>query len=234
METLDDNGRRRQIKGLINILFWSLMVMFPLGIFSELNVRSTLINWDDPARTLMAISNASGLFDAAIFSFIVIVVLDVFIAVSFYKLFGSSNETTLLMLCFRLIYVAIKGFAMVGLVLARDVFASGNMGNAIQLHDHALEGMRFLKMHHYGFSVALLFFGLHLILLAKLFSEHRMIPRFLVWLLMVAGVGYGVNSLATIFAGDFRQLQTLVIVVFIIPMTFSELSLGVWLKFRRL
>ncbi|WP_345162411.1 DUF4386 domain-containing protein, partial [Pontibacter saemangeumensis] len=161
------------------------------------------------------------------------IILDVLLSVSLYALFHSAGKSTAwLMVSLRLAYVAVKGFAIVGLFLARDMYSAPVGADAVQVGVYAAQAMQFLKMHHYGFAVGLIFFGLHLIFLALLLLKVNGIPRLFAWMLLSAGVGYGMNSLVSLFAPDFALLKITVIAVFIIPMTFSELAFGVWLWVR--
>jgi hypothetical protein len=233
MKNLESGGLCRQVRQLINMVFWGLVVMFILGIFGEI-VRSQLIRWDEPMPTLLRIRESAAVFDAASLSFIMIIVLDVFLAVSFYMLFRVHHKPTAIsMLSFRLIYVAIKASAIAGLFLARDIFNAANINDAVLLTEKGEAGLLFLKLHQYGFGIGLFFFGIHLILLAVLIRKARIIPNSLLWLLFFGGAGYCLNSLASFFIDDENSLRIAIIVVFLIPMTFSELLVAWWMKKKR-
>lgn len=213
---------------------WSLISMLFLGIFAEFVVRGQLINWEDPILTFTNVQSSIMLFELGIFGFIVIIILDVVLSISFYALFNSLDKIIgLLMLSLRLIYVAIKGFALVGLFLARDIYLSSVEVNSGQIDTYATQAMQFLKMHHYGFGVGLFFFGLHLIFLAILLLKVNTIPKLIAWMLLIGGTGYSLNSLASFFVTNFDFLENGIIAIFIIPMTFSELLLGIWLWIKR-
>lgn len=207
----------------------SFITMFFLGIFAEFVVRTQLIDWEDPRLTFTNLQESSVLFDLGIFSFLVIIALDVVLSIAFYLLFNALHKpVALLMASSRLVYVAIKAFAIVGLLLARDIFSSTGI-NSDQIDEYAKQTMLFLKMHHYGFGVGLIFFGVHLVLLGLLLFKVNAIPKVIVWLLLIAGIGYSMNSFVGFFFDGSNVLQNVTIALFIIPMTFSELSLGIWL-----
>lgn len=209
---------------------WSFMTMFFLGIFAEFVIRTRLIHWEDPGLTFANIQESLAWFDAGIFAFIVIIILDVVLSVAFYVLCSSIDKPlAMLSVSLRLVYVAIKGFAIVGLFLARDIYAAPILTNTGQTDVYATQAMQFLKMHHYGFGIGLLFFGLHLIFLAILLLKVNRIPKLIVWMLLIAGMGYSMNSLVSFFAADADLLKNITIAIFIIPMTLAELLLGLWL-----
>jgi hypothetical protein len=209
---------------------WSLLAMFLLGFFAEFAVRVRLINWKDPGLTFQNIHDSLLMFEAGILAFIAILILDVVLSVSFYVLLSPINRFIgLIMMIFRLVYVAIKGFAIVGLVLARDLILFSSQADSGLIGAHVAQTMRFLKMHDYGFGIGLIFFGLHLIGLAVLLIKSKAVKKGIAWLILLAGIGYCLNSFLSLFAGNQYDLKIIIIAVFIIPMTFSELILGVWL-----
>nr|WKN37429.1 DUF4386 domain-containing protein [Tunicatimonas sp. TK19036] len=237
MESVEINKRlardwsKMQIVRVVGI---SYIVMGILGFLAEFGFRARLIVWDDAMLTLSNIQNSAEFFKVGILAFLIIILLDIVIAIAFYALLSSvSKSTALLMTSLRLLYVAIKGAAMIGLFLAKDVYTSTIESGLSQTALHAAQALQFLKFHDFGFSIGLLFFGVHLIFLARLLMKVREVPKFIVWLLLVGGVGYSVNSLGHLFASDVELLQTVIIIIFIIPMTFSELLLGVWLLVKR-
>lgn len=205
------------------IIGLSLSTMFLLGIFAEFFVRTKLIDWTDPSQTYTNIHDSLQLFSAGILAFTVIILLDVMLAIAFYVLFNSVDEwLSIIMTSLRLVYVAVKAAAIIGLVLAKDIYAAADAA-------YAQEAFNFLKMHHFGFGVSLIFFGFHLVSLALLLFKAHNVPRLIVWMLLLGGAGYVLNSMTTVFASDLQLLSTIIIVIFIIPMTFSELILGLWL-----
>lgn len=226
--------RKAENTALASISGWSFAIMFALGIFAEFFVRIQLINWSDAALTMSTIKASQRLFEAGIFAFVLIIFLDVVIAITFYVLFHTINKPiALLMASLRIVYVAIKGAAIVGLILANDIYTTVGNVAAEQTKTYATQAMQFLKLHHFGFGVALIFFGIHLIFVAILLLKFSGIPKVITWLVLVAGIGYAVNSLVSFFAADYELLRNIIIGIFIIPMTFAELTLGLWLWIKR-
>ncbi|MDO1449736.1 DUF4386 domain-containing protein [Rhodocytophaga aerolata] len=218
------------------LIGWSFVTMFLLGIFAEFVVRTRLIIWHDPVLTYTTIQQSLPLFTSGIFAFIFIILLDMLLSIAFYVLLHSqSKPVALLMASLRLVYVAIKGFAIVGLFLAKDIYSSSMHTNRDQIHLAANQAMQFLKLHQYGFAVGLIFFGLHLMFLARLLFTIPVIPKVLSWLLLLAGIGYSLNSLVSLFATNLELLKNSIIAIFILPMTLAELLVGLylWLKAKK-
>ena len=89
--------------------------------------------------------------------------------------------------------------------------------------------MMLLKMHFYGFEIGLFFFSFHLLLLGYLALKSGYVPRILGVLLLVAGLGYLVDSAGLIILPNYPALLTNVLAL---PNLVGELALVVWLAFK--
>ena len=227
MKRIESSQNRPQITKIIGVSF---VTMLFFGLFAELVVRNRLIDWGDPEQTVMLIRQSLALFSAGVLAWLIVIMLDVVIAVAFHQLLSRQGKlSALLMVSFRLLYVAIKGAAIIGLLLARELCAlpPDNAANATQ--SLAYWVMQYLTMHRLGFAIALLPFGVHLILLAGLLYRDGRVPKWLVGGLVAGGIGYSLNSLVTLLGGQDTLISAVVIALFILPMTFSELLVGLWL-----
>ena len=225
--------KRIDYQKIARIIGWSLIAM-SIGVFAEF-VRSKLIDWKNPEQTLSNIQNSLELFNASIMAWLLVILLDIILAIAFYILLGPINQLySNLMVSFRLIYVAIKAFSIIFLLMAKDIcLLFVEIGSdKIQL-DVNTQLMQFLKIHQIGFGVGLFIFGFHLIFLTILLFKVEGIPKLLKWLLLIAGVGYSINSLVSLFFSNFDLLINIIIAVFVIPMTIGELALGIWLLVKR-
>ncbi|GAB3163180.1 DUF4386 domain-containing protein [Telluribacter humicola] len=222
-----------QAQTLARLIGFIFIIMFFLGIFAEGIVRAQLINLEEPLLTLANVQRTPVLFQLGILAWIIITLLDAVLAVAFYVLLQPVHAPlAILMASLRLVYVAVKGVSVAGLLVASDVYASAVGLEASQTGALATQAMLFLKMHHYGFGIGLIFFGFHLILLAILLHKADRVTNWMVGLMLVAGIGYIMNSLVSFLPADFDLLRTWTIALFIMPMTFAELSFGLWLWLR--
>lgn len=130
--------------------------------------------------------------------------------------FPKNNSKTLAMGAFRLIYSIILGVAIVQLGRA---LASSSVEESYSLI-HSFEGI---------WQFGLIFFGVHLLYLARLVCEKRTIMRILGGLLFIAGIGYFGSNIADLFIVDYEAIRPDVEGVFIIPMIFGEIGLAFWL-----
>jgi hypothetical protein len=206
-------------------LGWSILIMFVMGIYAEAT-RSTLIDWNDPQVTWNNIEQSRIGFSLVTISFIIIIILDTVIAVGIYVLFRAQGFFLVaLTAALRITYVAIKGAALTGLVLAGNIYLGEEHTNGA-----ALRAMELLRSHQHGFGIGLIIFGLHLILLSYV-ARQTQFPKWMCWMLWLAGLGYIVNSVSSLFF-DNQTVQMVVIGIFILPMIFSEVVffLRLWLR----
>jgi len=91
--------------------------------------------------------------------------------------------------------------------------------------------MLLLKGHQYGFTIGLFFFSFHLLLLGYLVFQSGYVPKILGILLVVAFIGYLVDSAGIIILPNYPEMISNIIAL---PGTIGELALVVWLVFKRL
>jgi hypothetical protein len=193
-----------------------LLLLALLAAFGNIIVLENLVTWDDATETATEIADAEGLFRLAVASLTLTAVLDVIVAWALLRVFApvSASMSTLaawLRLAFAGVFLVAIGqlVGVVGLVAdqrAADALASLNAFDDI-------------------WDVGLVLFGLHLALVGYLAYRSGYVPRFVGVLLVVAGLGYLVDSFGTILADGYS--------VEVAQVTFvGEALLMLWLLVR--
>lgn len=154
---------------------------------------------------------------------------DVVIAVILYRLLKPSGETLALT-------------AAVLRILAHPAIAAVNLlnhfmpvllvgGGATALSPAELESLAqsFLELHRHGYLLAGIFFGPHLILLGVLLLRSLRFPGWLGTLLVIAGIGYLIESFGNFLVPDQKILWTWFVAV---PAVAGEMGLTLWLLIR--
>ena len=96
----------------------AMAIMAPLALYG---VLGSLIVPGDPTATVANITESEGLFRAAITAFLVVIVLDLFIAWALYKLLRPVNsDLSLLTAWLRVAFAAVFASALIGLVDRRS------------------------------------------------------------------------------------------------------------------
>jgi hypothetical protein len=197
------------------------VLLVVLGMLGPLTLESMLVAGDASA-TAENIAGSRAQFDLSLLAWVVIVAVDVAISVTLYLILAPvSRAQSLVMAAFRLVYSAALAALLALLFVAGTFFTSGA--------DRDAEALFALEAFSAGFLAALVFFGIHLVLLGVLFHRSRYIPRVLSVLLIAAGVGYVVDSLASLMISDYGGI---VAAVLLTPAVLGEVGLTLWLLIK--
>lgn len=203
------------------------LVLAVFGMFSPMVLETFLIP-GDAAATAENILNSQWLFGSSLVSWLVIVIADVAISITLYLLLEPVNRAlSLIAAAFRLVYSAMLGVLLVNLYDAFSLLTRVGQGTPQQ--QAVMQATAFLETFSTGFLLALVFFGIHLVMLGSLFYRSRYVPRAFGVLLVVAGIGYTVDSLAKIFVADYGGFAT---ALFLASAVAGELGLTTWLLMK--
>lgn len=173
------------------------------------------------SRSLYALGGASQLMVYA---------CDVGVALLFYELLKPVNRSVALLAAFfRLIFVAVASaniinhFAPLVLLSGADYLSAFNPG---QLQALALA---FIRFRTFGFDIALVFFGLHCLILGYLLFRSTFFPRILGVALSIGGLGYLANIFATAIS---PAIAGHIFPYIMLPAGIAEIALTLWLIIR--
>ena len=194
--------------------------------YAEFFVFPKLLIPGDIEQTALNIVAHGRLFGVAILCNLVTLILDVVIAWALYVLLVPVNRSlSLLTAWFRLVYTAVAFVALFHLVTVYrllttpvylTLFGSGPL--------HALAQLQ-LNSFRYDWSMSLVIFAIHLILLGYLIFRSGYIPKILGILLVLDGVAWVITSLEPYLYPN-AHLE------FLFTASFVELLLPLWLVIR--
>lgn len=197
-------------QNLARIAGISYLVIFFAAIFANfLALESLTIN------PLATVQESGSLIRLGIIAFMLTVVFDVVVAWALQELYKDHALSGLSTL-FRMMHAAIMGVAVFALpaVLtmtnAEDILVQVDQFNTIWL-------------------IGLFFFGIHLILLAKIIGKPKVITLFLV----LAGAMYIVDTIAHFMLSNYQDYASLFLAMVAIPSIIGEMSLSVWLIVKK-
>jgi hypothetical protein len=223
---LTSSGARRMAR-LAGGLY---LVIFVCGLFSEVVVRSSIIELGDPTTTTQNLLDATGLFRLGFLTDLAMVVADVATAVLIYVLLAPVNRTvSLAAAAFRLIQSAVLGANLLNHLMAVQLLEGEGLLHGYTTEQRDSLVLQSLEAHRFGYFIALVFFAVHLVLLGWLVHRSGYLPRWLGWLLGTAAAGYLIDSLwffvSPGYDGAFSPLV-------LAPALVAELSLLLWLVTR--
>ncbi len=204
------------------------LVVFVLGIFAF--SLEDLIVPGDAAATASNISDSELSLRAGVVSFLILLVADLVVAWALYIFLKPVNESfSLLTAWLRLIYVAVAASAFAGLFSVLMILSGPTVFELGQLD---VPTSLFLNLYEYGFNVSFVFFGLHILGLGYLIWKSDYVPRVLGVLLIIAALGYQIDSFASLLSSSYANNDTLFVVFVAVPAIVSELALTLWLLIR--
>ena len=212
---------------------FAFMIMTVAAIFANFMVIERLKVSGDAAATANNILASVMLFRMGICSLIVVLICDIAVAWALYVFLKPVNKSiSLLAAWFRLVYSAILGVALLNLVFVLYHLNGAEyltVFNTAQLHAQVL---LFINAFTGIWSIGLVIFGFHLLVLGYLVFKATYIPKILGVLLVIAAFGYMITNLAIFLIPDYDNYKTLFELILGVPMAVGELALAFWLLFK--
>lgn len=203
------------------VIFFTGILAFPL---------KNLIVSGDAATTASNISSSELSFRAGIASALILLVADLVVAWALYiYLKPVSQGLSLLTAWLRLIYVAVAASAFAGLFSILMILSGKT---EIELGQLDVSTALFLNLYDYGFNVSFVFFGLHILGLGYLIWKSDYVPHVLGALLIIAALGYQLDSFASLLSPGYASNSTLFVVFVAVPAIVAELALTLWLLIK--
>lgn len=200
--------------------------MSALAGFAKFVALDGLVVPGDAERTATAIISSAGLFRVGIVSLVAVIALDVVVAWGLYRVFSPvSTSISMLAAAFRLVYAGVFLAALGPLLGALRLLGDDGYLSAFtadQLHAKALLA---ITAFNDLWVVGLGLFGLHLLVLGYLVYRSGYAPRFLGVLLVVAGLGYVIDSSGIVLStGSWTAVASFTFI--------GEFLLALWLVIR--
>lgn len=215
--------RRARLARVTGLLY---LVLAVCGMFAPL-VLERLVVSGDPGATASNIVDSRWLFGGSLATWLVIIVADVAIAVTFLLLLEPvSRALSLLAAALRLVYAAVLAAVVLNLYDAFLLLTSAERGAGLDELQREQMAMASLNTFNTGFLLALVIFGAHLLALGILLYRSRYVPLAFGVLLVIAGGGYIADSLATLLMNGHSGLTSAVLLM---PAVAGELGLTAWL-----
>lgn len=225
---ISQNKRKVALIGGIGYL-----IIFITGIYANFVVLESLKVAGNKLATFQNLSNNQETFKMGIISFVFMLIADVVLTWCLYELFKSFNQRlSKITAWFRLVNVIFFGVALFYLSSVLK------LTNPQEIINHGKEYLvnevnYILVAFNNTWLVGLLFFGIHLVLLATLMFKYIRIPNFIPMLLMIAGAGYLVDSILQFTYTDYKSISEISNTIVVLPGIVGELSLTFWLLFYK-
>lgn len=199
-----------------------ILVLAALSGWAYFGVLEPLITEGDPARTAHDVLAAATTFRLGIVALTLAALLDIVVGWALWAFFSAVRPNAAAVSgALRAVYGVVFLGAITQLVAALDILTSATtLTPQVQTQTlHRIETFQFV------WDAGLLLFGLHLVLTGYLAYRAAYAPRLLGWLLVIAGIGYIVDSAAALLdPGTVPELAAFTFV--------GEVWLIIWLLTR--
>ena len=200
---------------------FGLLAMAVLAPIAQFGILATLIVPADPAATAAKIAGSQALFGGAIAAFLAVAALDVVVALALYVLLRPVNRSlALATTALRVVYAAV--FAVALLSLWNVIAVLSPSGAAAPSAAVTSQVASSIESFNTVWDIGLAIFGVHLLGLGALLVRAPSFGRVIGALVVIAGVGYMVDSLGRLLVVDYSL--TLSMLTFV-----GEALLIVWL-----
>ena len=208
------------------------LMVIPLGIFG-LYVSSSLIVSGDAATTAKSIVASESLFRLGIVSDLLAAIVQLLVALVLYKLLKSVNKNiAVLMVAFVLVAVPIAMLNDLNQFAALLLLSSADYLRVFTTEQLQALAFFFLRLLSRGSNIAFIFWGFWLIPRGYLVFKSGFLPRILGVLLMIAGLGYAIQSFATFlgYGVNFGMFAALGEILFILWLLIKGVNAEQWEK----
>ena len=203
------------------------------GIFAEFFVRARLIVSGDAAATAANIVASEPLFRSAIAAEFIMLACDILVALALYEIFRRvSAGLALLAAFFRLAHAAVVAANLLNLYVPLLLLGPSVSLAALAPAQRQALAMLSLDAHAYGYAIGLVFFGFQCLVLGYLVHRSRYVPRILGILLVIAGLGYLIDSFGRTLLPDYADYAATFSTVVFVPAFVGELAFCLWLLFK--
>jgi hypothetical protein len=184
---------------------FGLLIMTIFAIFAHFFVFKNLIMPGDATTTVNNIMGKETLFRTGIFSYIIVIVMDIVVAWALFVFLKPVNKSlSLLTAWFRVVYATIFAIALNNLFNVLQLLNRADYLKVLETGQLRAQVMLSLNAFTDGWAIGFVFFGLHLGLLGYLVFKSNYIPKFLGILLIIAGVGYLIDNIGEFLVPNFN------------------------------
>lgn len=184
----------------------SYLVIFFAAIFGNFFVLEAIL-----ASPVETVTQNHMMVRFGILAFLLTVVFDVVVAWALYELY-KDHFLSGLSTYFRMMHAAIMGVALFALPMALRATTE-------------TEILRQVDIFNIIWLIGLFFFGIHLILLARIIQKPKIISFFLV----LAGLMYMIDTAAHYLLPNYDEYSSVFLVLVAIPSLIGEMSFTIWL-----
>ena len=206
------------------------LIIFFANMFAYFFVADSLNEPGNATATANNIMAAEGLFRAGIVSYLLVFLSDLGVAVLLYVLLKPVNNTlSLVAMIARLLQTAITGVNMINYFFPLLLLSGADYLTVFDPDQLNALVLLFLNVHDYGVLISEAFFALALVTGGYLVFKSELFPGIFGIFMVVAGVGYVLDSFGIFLMPGAEAIIAQIIIVTAVA---GELPFTLWLLIK--
>ncbi len=202
MDTVEATDRTMRESALVAGV-GSLLTAVLAGIANFAAIER-LVTEGNATRTAHDILASQGLFRFATVALVLVAILDVIVAWGLFGFFKPVHEgVSRLAAWLVVVSAAVFAVAISQLVGTLDLLSNADYLKTFSADQLRTEALMKINAFHDIWGISLIFFGLHLLLIGYLAYKSGYVPKFLGVLLVIAGLGYLVDSFGALLVSSY-------------------------------
>ena len=201
------------------------LIIFITGFYANFSILESLIDRSNSLITTTNFIDNHSQFGSGLVGFAIMLIFDMLLVWSLFNLTKSiSKNGSYIASFFRLLHALFFGVALFKLL---QIYQLTNITeNSIEVQHQVT---KLLSGFDTQWTIGLLFFGIHLIVLGYLFLKSTYIPNALGVLLILAATSYLIDGIAKLLMSNYSDYAAVFEAIVIAPTVIGEFSLTVWL-----
>lgn len=200
----------------------SILVIALLAGFTAGYIPAKFMFYGDPNEVVQNFDSMMGLFRMNVLGWFLIILFDLVVSWGVYVVFRHVNHNLALFSGWlRLFYTMFLALSLSYLIKITTV---GTVTSSDLIN---------IDMFDSVWSIGLIVFGFHLLLLGVVMFKANFIHKIFSVLMLIAAVGYLLIQTLNSFFPSLAQVQTILEYILLVPMTVGELAFGVYLIIKR-
>jgi len=220
--------RPHQLALIAGYAYLPIFFLTPHSWIDKLIIRG------DAALTFSNLVQSEMLFRVGITCWLVVLVADTLVSWALYYFFSPTHKgLSLLSSIFRLLFVAVFAANMLNwLNILPFLEGANHLISSLGKTYAETQVTSLYSSYEYASNISFIFFGIHIGLMGYLALISGTIPRFFGVFLIIASVGYQIDSFATFLSPAYAKNEMAFWIVVALPAFLSEFSFTIWLLIR--
>lgn len=201
------------------------LLIFISGFYANFAILETLVDLSNSVQITFNIISNSIQFRNGVLGFLIMLVADVFLIWSLFKITEPIHKAlSYIASLFRGLHATFFLIALAKLVKVYNITA--DKANSLDLQNSVID---LLEKFDEFWTIGLLFFGVHLLILGYLTLKSKHMSKFIGFLLILAAFGYFIDGFSKLYLPSYNSYKSYFETIVIFTGVIGELSFTIWL-----